>query len=101
MARLGEVERTGALVYFVELLTSSAHVTSVRFLYPGSRLDVTRKQILAVENVMSKWRPATLACRLTTIGIHRIPSLARMQNAQIVPRFRQDVTRMAALAQRG
>jgi hypothetical protein len=51
MTRLAEVERTGALMYFAEPLTFSAHVTSVRFLYPGSRLDVTRKQILAVEKV--------------------------------------------------
>lgn len=45
------VEPTPALLHFAEPLTSSAHVTSVRFLYPGSRLDVTRKQILAVEKV--------------------------------------------------
>jgi len=31
MARLGEVERACALVHFVEPLTPSAHVTSVRF----------------------------------------------------------------------
>ena len=96
MTRLEEVEPTCALVY--EPLTFSAHVTSVRFRYPGSRLDVTRKQILAVEMIM---RPPTSLCRLPIIRIHRIPSLARMKQTQFVPHVRYEVAGMAAFAQPG